>query len=130
MDILVVDDEASSRTLLAMMLGSLGCTVAEAANGKEAIEAVRSSAPDLVLIDQIMPEMFGYDAMLAIRDLEGFDHLPFVMITTSYDVQERQDKDELKCCAFIPKPFSREQLFSAIRVATGRKFPPNPPTPA
>ena len=123
--ILVVDDEASNRELLAMMLSGLGCQVVEAADGKQAIKAVKQHHPDLVLMHQIMPEMFGYDAMKEIRSMDEFSGLPFVMITTSYDIQERQEGDAMSACSFVPKPFSREQLFAAIRMATGRKFPPS-----
>src|SRR5262249_32298640 len=78
---LIVDDEPDARTLLRLMLESHGWRVAEAANGKEALVAVASHAPELILLDLMMPEMDGFEFLDELRRKPEWRNLPVVVVT-------------------------------------------------
>ena len=77
--ILVVDDERSLRKLLRLQLEAEGYTVAEAGNGREALEQVRSGGIDLVMLDYMMPEMDGLETCQRLRT--EYPGLPVIMLT-------------------------------------------------
>jgi signal transduction histidine kinase/DNA-binding response OmpR family regulator len=81
--VLVVDDEAANRTLLTEALEPAGFTVLPAAGGREAIEIAKSSKPDLVLLDLIMPEVNGYDVVEALRADERTRDTPIMVLTAA-----------------------------------------------
>lgn len=83
--ILVVDDNESSRELLAHQLQRQDHTVIEAADGKRCLEVMRSAAPDLVLLDLVMPDMNGYEVLQAIRGDEELRRIPVVVISGVQD---------------------------------------------
>ncbi|MBS0640264.1 MAG: ATP-binding protein [Acetobacteraceae bacterium] len=81
--ILVVEDNAANMRVTHALLETLGCRVTDAANGLEAVAACRAGRFDLVLMDCQMPEMDGYEATRAIRQLETFQgkHTPIIALT-------------------------------------------------
>lgn len=83
--ILVVDDNDSSRELLAVQLQRQDHTVIEAADGKRCLEVMRSAAPDLVLLDLVMPDMNGYEVLQAIRNDDELRRIPVVVISGVQD---------------------------------------------
>src|SRR5439155_1179670 len=81
--VLVVDDEAANRTLLTEALEPAGFTVLPASGGREAIEIAKSSNPDLVLLDLIMPEVTGFDVVAALRADEKTRDTPIMVLTAA-----------------------------------------------
>jgi signal transduction histidine kinase/DNA-binding response OmpR family regulator len=81
--VLVVDDEAANRTLLTEALEPAGFTVLPATGGREAIEIAKSSKPDLVLLDLMMPEVNGYDVVEALRADERTRDTPIMVLTAA-----------------------------------------------
>jgi len=81
--VLVVDDEPANRTLLTEALEPAGFTVLPATGGREAIEIAKSSKPDLVLLDLIMPEVNGYDVVEALRADERTRDTPIMVLTAA-----------------------------------------------
>lgn len=81
--ILLVDDNPANMRVTQALLETLGCIVITARNGLEAVDAYREKEFDLVLMDCQMPEMDGYEATRAIRQIEGFQHrrTPIVALT-------------------------------------------------
>ncbi len=81
--ILLVDDNPANMRVTQALLETLGCTVTTARNGLEAVDAYREKEFDLILMDCQMPEMDGYEATRAIRQIEGFQHrrTPIVALT-------------------------------------------------
>src|SRR2546427_4609070 len=90
--VLVVDDEAANRTLLTEALEPAGFTVLPASGGREAIEIAKSSNPDLVLLDLIMPEVTGFDVVAALRADEKTRDTPIMVLTAANltDADRRQ----------------------------------------
>lgn len=81
--ILVVDDDAANRTLLAEALEPAGFTVVSAAGGREGIELAKSQKPDLVLLDLMMPEVSGFDVVEALRASEATREMPIMVLTAA-----------------------------------------------
>jgi len=81
MKVLVVEDYEDSRGFLKFLLEYYGCQVAEAANGYEAVEAVKRQLPDLILMDISMPVMDGLTATRKIRETDDKSTLPIIAIT-------------------------------------------------
>lgn len=121
--VLIADDDAVSRSLVVEALKVVGCQIIEAETGRQTIELAQKEKPDLVLMDHLMPEMNGYEAMKEIRKAPGLENVPFVMITGNYDIQILQEKEKLTRCAFLPKPYTVEQLMATIEIALEKPFP-------
>jgi two-component system LytT family response regulator len=119
--ILVVDDEPLARRHVRGMLASQPNVrvVGEAGNGRDAVTAIRSLAPDLVLLDVQMPELDGFGVVEAI----GADGMPDVIFVTAFD-EYAVRAFEVHALDYVLKPVERERLLAAVgrarkRVATG-----------
>ncbi len=110
--ILVVDDEASIRDILAARLSMVGYHVVTAADGEAALEAFRQTAPALVVLDVMMPKLDGYKVCQALRQVSS---VPIIMLTALADVAERVTALELGADDYMVKPFSPKELEARIR---------------
>jgi hypothetical protein len=90
---LVVDDEDSVRSIFRRTLEADGWTVAEAANGADALDRVAEERPRIILLDLMMPVMDGFDFLLRYRDLEGCASTPIIVVT-AMDLGE-EDRERL-----------------------------------
>ena len=91
--VLVVDDDPKSRDVLRRTLTKEGWTVAEAANGREALDQLERGRPALVLLDLMMPEMDGFEVLERMRREEAWRDIP-VIVVTAKDLT-REDVDRL-----------------------------------
>ncbi len=101
---LVVDDDAVSRMLLAGSLEAQGHTVVTACGGNEALAILRDRSFDLVLLDLLMPEVDGFHVLRAIKRDEQLRHLPVVVISCSEDMEKAIRCIEMGATDFISKP--------------------------
>ena len=111
--VLVVDDAAFMRMTLKKSLENEGFeVVAEAENGKEAVEKYKNESPDLVTMDITMPEMDGLEAIKAIRDIDSESKI----IMVSAMGQEKMVIEAIQAGAedFIVKPFDDDRISEAI----------------
>ncbi len=111
--VLVVDDDATLRELYAQLLREQGYRVETAANGAEAVQAVRLSRPDLVLIDYEMPILDGLAAAREIRALAGTPP-PIVMISSRSDAATRAAAAAAGIARYLVKPVSLARLQSVV----------------
>jgi two-component system KDP operon response regulator KdpE len=121
--ILVVDDEPRMRRFMRMNLDLEGYRVIEANNGMEAIDRVREDLPDLVLLDVMMPEMDGFEALRLIRKTSS---VPIIMLTVKGDEEDRVRGLELGADDYVTKPFSPRELASRIKAVLRRSEMPAP----
>lgn len=107
---LVVDDDSSLRIAMGAALIKVGCDVIEAENGRRGISLFRSEKPDLVLLDVLMPEMDGFEACAAIRDLPEGAYTQVLMVTGLDDTDSIKRAFEAGADGFISKPVNLVML--------------------
>ena len=114
---LLVDDDVRNLFALASALESRGLEVLFAENGREGIEALKAHPEvDLVLMDLMMPEMDGYEAMRALREMPQFKALPIIALTAKAMKGDREKCIAAGASDYITKPVDTEQLLSLMRV--------------
>lgn len=117
--ILVVDDDELNRRLMRVLLTHEGHRVEVAANGLEALEAVKQKKFDIVFMDLQMPVMGGIEASQQIRAWEKDNsHIFIVALTASYLPEEGQLMFEAGMDNFISKPFQVEQIQKLLRYSS------------
>lgn len=115
--ILLVDDDIRNVFALSSVLESYDMDVTFAENGREAIELLTSGKEyDLVLMDMMMPEMDGYEAMRLIRKMPQFLKLPIIALTAKAMKEDRSKCIEAGASDYVKKPIQTEQLLSLMRV--------------
>ncbi len=115
--ILVVDDEERMVRFIRLNLEYDGFKVIEAFNGNQAIEQVRSSLPDLVLLDVMMPDIDGFEVLRVIREVST---VPVIMLTAKGEEDDRVRGLELGADDYITKPFSPRELVSRVKAVLRR----------
>jgi CheY-like chemotaxis protein len=124
--ILVVEDNAANRLLLVDLLDRLGFAVEKAQNGREAIALWESWQPDLIWMDLQMPEMDGYEAILAIRQKERenpqFPTVPIIALTASAFEETRNNVLSLGFDDFVRKPFREGELLQKMSEHLGAVY--------
>ncbi len=121
--ILIVDDESRMRRFVRMNLELEGYQVIEAENGLQAMAKVREDLPDLVLLDVMMPEMDGFEALQGIRQVST---VPVIMLTIKSDEEDKVKGLGLGADDYITKPFSPRELTSRIQAVLRRSSMPAP----
>jgi adenylate cyclase len=113
--ILAVDDNKQNLSLLQKALTAAQYEVVTAPDGATALELIASAAPDLVLLDVMMPGMSGYEVCQHIRANEATCLLPVVMLTALTDVADRIRGIEAGADDFLSKPVNREELLTRVK---------------
>ncbi len=117
--VLVVDDDAASRRLLEVRLRGLGCEVATAGDGREALAAIQQEPPALLMLDLQMPRMDGMELLRALRR-DGTD-LPVIVITAHGSIETAVEAMKEGAHDFIPKPFDPKHLEIVVRKVLERR---------
>jgi len=113
--ILVVDDTPHNAMLLCDLLVAEGYTTIAASSGPEALTRIGSDAPQLVLLDVVMPGMDGYAVCRAIRNDPNTAVLPVVMVTAREPAEERVKGLEAGADDFLAKPINPPELLARVR---------------
>ena len=128
--IMIVDDDAAQRRLLAEFIGSLGYETVEAGSAEAALEVIRRTLPDMVLLDVRLPGMNGIEALGEIRKISG--ELPVLLITAHGDLRQAVEAIKSGADDYLLKPLDLDELEVAIvdgLGATGEKPPGDRVTP-
>jgi two-component system response regulator MprA len=118
MHLLVVDDDASVREALALVLGIDGFDVTTAEDGREAIRTLERHQTDAVILDVLMPGLDGLEVCRRMR-ARG-DRTPVLMLTARAEVSERVAGLEAGADDYLAKPFAREELIARLRALLRR----------
>ncbi len=119
---LVVDDIEENRAVLAIMLKAVGCEVVLAEHGRQALEAVRVSRPDIVFLDMRLPEIDGPEAARRIVEEYGASGVKIVATSASALAHERDQYLKAGCDDFVAKPFRAERIYDCLRHLLGVEF--------
>ena len=112
--ILVVDDVAANRRMLADLLSPLGFDIRQAIDGVDALVQIADTAPDLVIMDIVMPEMDGIAAIERLRRKPGQPHLPVIALSANASMADQDRALTAGADAFLPKPLERDLLLARI----------------
>lgn len=111
-----VDDDPSIRAVAKVALEKLGkFTLLSCASGEEAIARIPEFAPDMILLDVMMPGMDGLETLRRLRQLANLDTTPVVFMTAKVQPREVEDYRALGACDVIVKPFDPMQLADQLR---------------
>ena len=120
--ILVVDDSSSVRLLLEEELVKAGYGVLTAENGRQAVEILQKTKPDVILSDVYMPEMNGIELCKALHGDPRYAGIPFVVMSTENDAENMKQMMQYGAAAFIIKPFNTEQLLLTLKKIFSYEF--------
>ncbi len=115
--ILVVDDERRMVGFIRLNLEQDGFEVIEAFNGSEALNRLRDSLPDLILLDVMMPDIDGFDVLRMMREIS---QVPIIMLTAKGEEDDKVKGLELGADDYVTKPFSPRELVSRVKAVLRR----------
>ena len=120
--ILIVDDEAHIRMLIAQTLEELedeGVNFFSAENGEEALEIIRKENPQLVFLDVMMPKMNGMEVCRRVKKELALDKVLIVLLTAKGQELDRQKGQEVGADLYMTKPFDPEMILKKARDVLG-----------
>jgi DNA-binding response OmpR family regulator len=119
--IIVIDDDADIVRLVAIRLSRVGHDVAEYYDGTAGLDAIRSSRPDLAVVDWMMPGLDGIGVAQAVRADPTLADMPLLLLTARSDPAEHDYACAQGFSAVVTKPFTKTELLSAVNAL----IPPN-----
>jgi CheY-like chemotaxis protein len=123
--VLVVEDEQPQREYLVSELERTGFIVLEASNGNDALELVRRFAPDVVVLDMMIPEISGFALARAIRSSERTRDIGIVAVSALASEALRMEALGAGCDAFLKKPVRAELVIEEVRSVQDRRGSPS-----
>jgi CheY-like chemotaxis protein len=118
--ILIADDSANTRGILRFMLQSQGFILVEAENGEEALAKAASSAPDLIILDGMMPKKSGFDACRELKADPTTSKIPVILLSAIAPAEPNTDwARESPADRYMVKPFQMKDLLGAIESLLG-----------
>ncbi|MDX1483932.1 MAG: response regulator [Alphaproteobacteria bacterium] len=128
--ILIVEDDALNTALFKDILAARGYALITAATGPEAIERLKETAPDLIIMDIVVPEISGLDLIRFVKADEALSAIPIVAVTS---LPAQLYKDQIMaagCDAYVAKPLSVTTLWATVdHLLTERRARGGPPNP-
>ena len=113
--VLVVDDDPLTSQVLQRYLERAGYQMLSATNGREAIKLAKSYAPQLIILDVMMPDMDGWTALERLRKMKATETIPVVVLTINPDATAQEQAQASGATLLLGKPISAAQLVTVIR---------------
>jgi twitching motility two-component system response regulator PilH len=113
--VLIVEDSIAQREMIIDLLKATGLTVIYASDGLEALEAIQSSHPDLVVLDIVMPRMNGYEVCRRLKSDPKTQNVPVVMCSSKGEEFDRYWGMKQGADAYIAKPFQPTELVGTVK---------------
>jgi len=113
--ILVIDDEQNLRRLTQVNLEANKYEVITATTGTEGLKLAEQMHPDLVLLDIRMPDMSGWDVLMALKMNRKLKKIPVVIMSASPPYKDEQSLRNLRASGWLMKPFSVEDLLQQVK---------------
>jgi two-component system phosphate regulon response regulator PhoB len=122
-NILLVEDEPGIQELLKLNLSQAGHQVTAAEDAEGALQYLKSTLPDVILLDWMLPGMSGIDLCRRLRADKRYQPVPIIMLTARGEEQDRVSGLDSGADDYITKPFSPRELVSRIRAVLRRRAP-------
>jgi DNA-binding response OmpR family regulator len=122
--ILIVDDEPINLDFFDVMLSRLGFQVVMAEDGEEALEMIQQGKPDLIILDNIMPKMTGWELTKILKKSKAYEQyrdIPIIMFSAMDAVKDKIEGFELGIEDYITKPFNFSEVLARIRAVLRNK---------
>jgi twitching motility two-component system response regulator PilH len=113
--VLIVEDSIVQREMITDLLKSSGLTVTHASDGVEALDAIQSTPPDLVVLDIVMPRMNGYEVCRRLKSDPKTQNVPIVMCSSKGEEFDRYWGMKQGADAYIAKPFQPTELVGTVK---------------
>src|SRR5438309_179006 len=115
--VLIVDDERDTNDILATLVQARDYQPVQLYKGAEVAAAVRRHAPEVILLDLMLPDLSGYDVCDQLKRNRETNLIPVIMVTALNDADHRAAGVRVGANGYLTKPFTAEQLFDAIDAA-------------
>lgn len=120
-DVLIVEDDFSTRTNLMQLLEKSGYSVSSAETGEQALELFQNDTPDLILSDITMPGIDGYELFRRVNADDNDDHIPFIFLTGRTETSDFREGMQTGADDYITKPFKAKDLLKSIETRLKKK---------
>ncbi|MCH8477351.1 MAG: response regulator [Wenzhouxiangella sp.] len=121
--IMLIDDSRTIRRSAETMLSREGCEVITANDGFEALALIHKHEPDLIFVDIMMPRLDGYQTCAIIKNNSRFRQVPVIMLTSKDGLFDKARGRIVGSDQYLTKPFTRDELLSAVRDQVGNAAP-------
>jgi len=113
--VMVIDDSKTIRRTAETLLQKAGCTVITAVDGFDALSKIADTNPDIIFVDIMMPRLDGYQTCALIKNNSAFKSTPVIMLSSKDGLFDKAKGRIVGSDEYLTKPFSKEELFEAIR---------------
>jgi DNA-binding response OmpR family regulator len=117
--IMVIEDEENVRLVVSLSLKKEGYEVESVATGEEALEKVVDFAPDLIILDIMMPGMDGWEVLGLLKSNELTEKIPVCILTAKGEVRDVMYATQKGAADYITKPFTRKELVDRVGILLG-----------
>jgi DNA-binding response OmpR family regulator len=117
--VLLIEDEPNIIEAIRFILSRDGWRVDTHSDGKTALETIRQRAPDLVILDVMLPNRSGYDILSDLRGDVGLKDVPVLMLTARGQKKDRELAEKLGATRFMTKPFANVEILATVRELAG-----------
>lgn len=117
--VMTVDDSATMRKIVSIVLKGAGHDIIEAENGEEALNKLPAGKIDFFIVDVNMPVMNGIDFLIRLRAIPDYSKTPVLMLTTESDIETINRGKDAGANDWIVKPFRNEEFLALIQKLTG-----------
>lgn len=118
--VLLIEDEPNIAEALRFILSRDGWCVSTHMDGADAVAVVRNLAPDLVILDAMLPGLSGFDILAALRADPDMVDLPVMMLTAKGQGRDREAAERAGVSRFMTKPFSNAEILEQVRLLVKR----------
>ncbi len=113
--VMLIEDEPNIIEAISFLLTREGWEVETHSDGTDAVEVIVAGAPDLVILDVMLPGKSGMDILRDLRELEELAGLPVLMLTARGQARDRELAEKAGVSRFMTKPFSNQEVVTAVR---------------
>ncbi|MFC7704030.1 response regulator transcription factor [Plastorhodobacter daqingensis] len=118
--VLLIEDEPNIIEAIRFILSREGWQVSSHADGTTALARIRDAAPDLIILDVMLPGQSGFDILHDLRSDAGLAALPVLMLTAKGQPRDRDLAERYGASRFMTKPFSNAEMLEAVRQLLGQ----------